>query len=91
MISEGGYTIVDVRTPIERRQGHPPDSEHVILDAIPRQIDRLEGKKVLAICRTGSRSSNAARYLRSQGIEAINVKGGMVAWSRAGLPVKKGS
>ena len=28
--------------------------------------------------------------LRQQGIEAINVKGGMVAWTRAGLPIKKG-
>ena len=90
MAQDDGYTIVDVRTPIERREGHPPGSTHLMLDAIPRYTNTLEDKKVLAICRTGSRSGNAVRYLRGQGIEAINVKGGMVAWTRAGLPIKKG-
>jgi len=90
MAQDDGYTIVDVRTPIERREGHPPGSTHLMLDAIPRYTNTLEDKKVLAICRTGSRSGNAVRYLRGQGIEAINVKGGMVAWARAGLPIKKG-
>jgi rhodanese-related sulfurtransferase len=90
MVQDDGYTIVDVRTPIERREGHPPGSKHLMLDAIPRYTNTLEDTKVLAICRTGNRSGSAVRYLRGQGIEAINVKGGMVAWARAGLPIKKG-
>jgi len=90
MAQDDGYTIVDVRTPIERREGHPPGSTHLILDAIPRHTNTLEDTKVLAICRTGNRSDTAVKYLRQQGIEAINVKGGMVAWTRAGLPIKKG-
>jgi rhodanese-related sulfurtransferase len=51
----------------------------------------LEGKKVLAICRSGNRSGRATRHLSANGIEALNVKGGMLAWTRAGLPTKKGS
>jgi len=90
MATDDGYTIVDVRTPMERREGHPPGSTHLMLDAIPQRSNTLENTKVLAICRTGNRSGSAVTYLRRQGIEAINVKGGMVAWARAGLPIRKG-
>jgi rhodanese-related sulfurtransferase len=46
---------------------------------------------VLAFCRSGSRSGAAARFLSQHDIEALNVKGGILAWSRAGLPLEEGS
>ena len=90
MATEEGYTIVDVRTKRERREGHPPGSVHISLDSLDKRTRALEGKKVLAICRSGNRSGTAARFLNAQGIETLNVKGGMIAWNRAGLPTKKG-
>lgn len=90
MADEDGYTIVDVRTPGERELGHPPGSIHIELETIPNNLTRLEGTKVLAFCRSGSRSHHATRFLTDQGIEALNVTGGMVAWQRASLPVRKG-
>lgn len=91
MAESDGYTIVDVRTKAERKEGHPPGSIHISLESLQQRSRTLEGKKVLAICRSGNRSNTAARYLNANGIETLNVKGGMVAWNRAGLPVKKGS
>ena len=91
MAEEDGYTIVDVRTKPERKEGHPPGSIHVSLESLDKRTATLEGKRVLAICRSGNRSGTAARFLNAQGIETLNVKGGMLAWSRAGLPTKKGT
>jgi rhodanese-related sulfurtransferase len=90
LTQEDGYVIVDVRTKQERREGHPPGSLHISLDSLDRRLRTLEGKKVLAICRSGNRSGRAVRTLHHHGIEALNVKGGMLAWNRAGLPTTKG-
>ena len=91
MASNDGYTIIDVRTIGERRQGHPPGSVHIELQTIPDNLDRLRDTKVLAFCRSGNRSSQATKFLAANGIEAKNVKGGVVAWQRASLPLAKGS
>ena len=91
LVDSGEYVLVDVRTKRERREGHPPGSLHISLESLQQRSPSLEGRKVLAICRSGNRSGTAAKFLNSQGIEAKNVKGGMLAWNRAGLPTKKGS
>jgi rhodanese-related sulfurtransferase len=91
MAAEDGYVILDVRTKLERKEGHPPGSMHVSLDSLDRRIASLEGRRVLAICRSGNRSGTATRRLIANGIEAKNVRGGMIAWNRAGLPTRKGT
>ncbi len=91
MAEEDGYVILDVRTKLERKEGHPPGSVHVSLDSLDRRVSSLQGKRVLAICRSGNRSGTATRKLNAHGIEAKNVRGGMVAWNRAGLPTRKGT
>ncbi|HEM4491517.1 TPA: rhodanese-like domain-containing protein, partial [Streptococcus suis] len=35
----------------------------------------------LVICQSGMRSQRATEYLKSQGYQAINIKGGMNAWT----------
>ena len=90
MALNDGWTIVDVRTKPERKQGGATGSVHYSLDSLNQRLPALQGKKVLAICRSGNRSGTAARFLEQNGIEARNVKGGMIAWDRAGLPTRKG-
>ncbi len=90
MATDDGYVIIDVRTARERTAGHPPGSIHMVLETIPERLSELQGKKVLAFCRSGNRSGAAARFLTQQDIEAHNVSGGILAWSRAGLPLKEG-
>jgi len=41
---------------------------------------------VVAICLTAHRSIPAVRLLASEGFEATQLKGGMLAWRAAGLP-----
>ena len=81
--------ILDVRTREEWKTGHAPGAMHISLQSLTGRAAKLEGSQVLAICRSGSRSGRAAGYLRSQGIDALNVRGGMNAWNRAGLPTTK--
>lgn len=51
------------------------------LDEVP--TDRT----VAVVCRSGGRSAAATEALRSTGIDAVNVAGGMKAWAAEGLPV----
>jgi rhodanese-related sulfurtransferase len=90
MATNEGWIIVDVRTKPERKEGGATGSIHYSLDSLNQRLPALRGKKVLAICRSGNRSGAAAKFLEQNGISAINVKGGMIAWERAGLPIKKG-
>lgn len=87
--------LIDVRTKAEWRSGHAPGATHVSLESLPQRTDWLrraaDGGEVMVICRSGSRSAQATRQLKSAGVDAVNVRGGMMAWERAGLPVKKGS
>ncbi len=50
---------------------------------------------IIAICYVGHTSNMAARYLRTRGIQAVSVKGGMhawsLAWNTAEAPLKKSS
>lgn len=79
--------LLDVRTRSEWKQGHVPGAMHISLESLQTQIKRLPGdKQILAICRSGSRSARAVSLLRSEGLDALNVRGGMIAWNRAGLP-----
>lgn len=42
---------------------------------------------MVAVCRSGHRSQQAAKLLASRGVDAVDVTGGMNAWAKAGLPV----
>ncbi|WP_407578016.1 rhodanese-like domain-containing protein, partial [Escherichia coli] len=39
------------------------------------------------ICKKGGRSAQVVKYLESQGIDAVNVEGGMDAWGDEGLQI----
>ena len=54
-----------------------------------RQIEELPlGDGPLAVvCRSGNRSGRVVAWLSQQGIDAVNVAGGMQAWDAAGKPM----
>lgn len=85
--SELASTVVllDVREHDEWAAGHAPGAVHVPLGDLPDRLGELEpGRRFVCICRSGSRSSRATAWLRSQGLDAVNMSGGMQAWERAG-------
>ena len=80
--------ILDVRTPGEYRDGHIPGARLIPLDELPNRLqDVPKDEKVYVICRSGNRSSQAARLLRDKGFGNVyNVTSGMNGWKG---PVEK--
>lgn len=86
--AHNGSVLIDVRTAQERSaEGRPAGATHVPLDKLEGHISKLSGDEVLVICRSGRRSAHAASMLRRHGVSAKNVKGGILAWKRHGLPL----
>lgn len=84
--------VVDVRQPDEYRSGHIPGAKLIPLGELRRRVKELpQNKEIVCVCASGNRSGSAARILVGAGLNAVNAKGGMFAWRRAGLPVKKGN
>ena len=86
----GQVLLLDVREADEWAAGHAPAAVHLPLaDALPGAVPN--GRPVLAICRSGNRSGQAAAALAAAGRDVRNVTGGMKAWAAAGLPVVDGA
>ncbi|MBI2708388.1 MAG: rhodanese-like domain-containing protein [Actinobacteria bacterium] len=88
---EQGAVLLDVRQPDEYESGHVPGARLIPLPEVPDRLAEVPaGETVLVICKTGGRSRRAAEYLRANGVDAVNVAGGTMAWIEAGHPVDAG-
>jgi rhodanese-related sulfurtransferase len=84
--------LLDVRQPDEYRAGHIAGSTLLPLAELAARTGELpRDREILCVCRSGSRSGSAARQLAGMGFKTVNLSGGLLAWQRAGLPIKKGS
>ena len=83
--------ILDVREDYEYDSGHIPGATLVPLGQIPNRLDEVpRDKTVIAVCRSGNRSSQATDFLRQQGFENVhNMEGGMNAWSQTGYQIEQ--
>ncbi|MBO0741133.1 MAG: VTT domain-containing protein [Hyphomicrobiaceae bacterium] len=85
--------VFDVRGPDEfvGPLGHIPNARNVPLAELPHRIHELGSfseAPVVLVCRTDKRSASAAALLEEAGFRDITVlRGGMVRWNEAGLPV----
>lgn len=83
--------ILDVRQPNEFSTGHIAGANLIPLHELSAKISKLpRDREIICVCRSGARSGVAARQLAAQGFNAINMRGGMLAWQRHQLPTKKG-
>ena len=86
-----GVVLLDVRSAAEYTEGHIEGA--ILIDQ--GQSDFMEkvkatipaNKKIAVYCRSGRRSANAAGRLADIGYKCINLKGGIIAWKEAGMPV----
>jgi rhodanese-related sulfurtransferase len=83
--------LLDVRTPEEFAAAHAPGATLIPLNELKARLAEVPAnREVLCICASGSRSSVATRQLQAAGRQATNISGGMGAWARQGLPIKRG-
>jgi rhodanese-related sulfurtransferase len=79
-----GAIVIDVRTPEEFKSGHVVNSTNYPLAELNSRIAELKKKRkpIIAICRSGARSSAAASMLKNAGMEAYN-GGGWIDFEKA--------
>lgn len=84
----GEVQILDVREPEEWAAGHIEGALHLPMDQVTTRLDEVDRERpVVAVCRSGRRSDEVAKYLSSQGIAAENMPGGLEQWADEGLPL----
>ncbi|MFG2140248.1 rhodanese-like domain-containing protein [Streptomyces sp. NPDC048650] len=87
--------LLDVREDDEWEAGHAQGALHIPMSEFVARYGELteaapEDGKVYVLCRVGGRSAQVAQYLIQQGVDAVNVAGGMQAWEATGRPVSDG-
>ncbi|MEM8960719.1 MAG: molybdopterin-synthase adenylyltransferase MoeB [Acidobacteriota bacterium] len=77
------HLLLDVREPWEAQIGSLPDATLIPLGTLGMRLDELDERAgpVVIYCHHGSRSMHATQALRHHGIDAINLAGGIDAWS----------
>jgi hydroxyacylglutathione hydrolase len=83
--------VIDVRAEDEWESGRIPGASHVMLGYLPEHAaEYINDKPIVVQCRSGRRSAIGASILKARGARrVINMKGGILEWSRAGLPVER--
>lgn len=92
-ISGEDALVVDVRGESEFASGHIVNSMNVpesVLKDSPAKLDKHRDKTIVTVCKSGQKSTAVAASLRKQGFDKVyNLRGGLVAWENAGLPLTK--
>ncbi len=89
-LSQGRIVLVDVREPNETAVERFPEAVEAPLSSFdPAAVPDPDGRQVVFACRSGKRSTTAARIAQSQGFPYnAHLAGGLLAWKAAGLPTE---
>ena len=94
MTADTGIVILDVRTPSEyaSETGHLERAVLLPVQELEQrlgELERYQGKTILAYCRSGVRSARASEILAQHGYRVLNLDGGILKWDDEKLPVIK--
>jgi molybdopterin/thiamine biosynthesis adenylyltransferase/rhodanese-related sulfurtransferase len=78
-----GIAVIDVREPWEWEIARIAGARLIPLDQLDRDIESIDrAREVVVYCHHGTRSAIAVDWLRSMGVRARNLAGGIDRWSR---------
>lgn len=91
-LADGSAILLDVREPAEHQAVRIPGARLMPLATVAA-TDLPQSGKVVVHCLKGGRGETACQRLLQQRpeLEVFNLEGGIESWSRAGLPVQRGS
>jgi len=93
MINHQQAVVVDVRPSADFHKGHIINAISIPSNGFASQIATLNKHKerpIIVSCRSGAQSTAACNQLRKAGFEQVyNLKGGLLAWQSANLPVTR--
>lgn len=85
--------LLDVRKPEEFAEGHLQGAtlmNWLDREAFEKEAAKLDKRKTIYVyCRSGRRSNEAANHLAGQGYKVVDMQGGFLAWTAAGLQIEK--
>ena len=91
LINKPGGVLLDVRTPMEFKNGHIENSGQLNYYAFDFKKNLLllpKNEPIYLYCNTGYRSEKAAKYLLENGYENVyNLEHGIMDWELKDLPV----
>ena len=84
--------VIDLRSQEAYARGHITNAKHIPADELDSRKDTLDkNRPIVAVCDAGVNSNKAVAALRMAGFDsAYGLKGGMNAWTQAGLPIVTG-
>ncbi len=88
MMASKKILLVDVRNDDEVARGIIPGALHVPLAMLPVKFESLNNDDTLVFyCHSGVRSGQAAAFVAGKGRKQVfNLRGGVLAWGKAGYP-----
>jgi L-ascorbate metabolism protein UlaG (beta-lactamase superfamily)/rhodanese-related sulfurtransferase len=91
LMNDPNVVVLDVRTADEFGDGHLEGAlniDQAQSDFMEQAKEVLPADRTIAVyCRSGRRSASAAGRLSAEGYKAVNLKGGILAWKEAQMPV----
>ncbi len=84
------HLLLDVRTVGEFQSGHIAGAANIPVETLAMRLAELpKGKPIVLYCRSGNRSAQAARILRSAGYADVYDLGGIIVWQAQGYPIER--
>lgn len=93
LINREDAVVLDIRKSNEFSEGHIINAMNIPHDEFESSAKKLEKHKkspVVLYCQSGNESSRITRALKQSGFENVSfLKGGLLAWQNANLPISK--
>lgn len=89
----GDAAVLDVREVDEWDAGHIEGARHIPMGELPARFAEVDdlatsgSGELVVVCRSGNRSARVVTWLTENGVDAVNLAGGMGAWVAAGRPM----
>ena len=94
LINRDNALVIDLSASADFEKGHIPGSRNVAqsqFDPENKLLAAARALPVVAVCRNGQASADAAKRLKKAGFEKVYwLDGGIAAWQQADLPLVKG-
>lgn len=93
LVDAGQVALIDVRSAEQFTAGHIGGALHIPVASVEGEIDYLPKDKLIVTyctCPNEESSGEAVLILQHRGVKAKALKGGLAAWTAAGLPTVAG-
>ena len=92
MLNHENAIMIDMRNDKDYQAGHIVNAVHLpeCNDSTMQGLEKFRKRPLIVYCRSGQQSTGVCSKLRKQGFEPVyNLKGGVVAWQNANLPLSR--